>query len=771
MPRSIRPVSSRWMPELWASPKPFGWGEQHSNNFWEVFRALWENRDQLPYAYRILNDGVCDGCSLGTSGMTDWTMNSIHLCNIRLRLLRLNTMPPLEEKILADIRPLRLMRSRDLRGLGRLARPLIRRRGEPGFQRTSWDEALKEIAGKIKASRPERLYFYLTSRGVPNETYYAAQKAVRALGTNNIDNAARICHSPSTFALKAAVGAAATTCSYNDLIGTDLVVFFGSNVANNQPIMMKYLYYARKAGTKVAVVNPYHEPAMERYWVPSDVESALFGTKIADEFFQVQAGGDLAFLNGTLKHLIAEDGADETFIRDHTVGFDEVRNGLESTSWEVLETASGVSRDRMREFARMVAAAKRAVFVWGMGITQHIAGENNVHAIINLALAKGFVGREGCGLMPIRGHSGVQGGAEMGAYATAFPGGLAINKENAAKFSQLWKFPVPDQPGMTTPEMLDAALAGALDVLWSMGGDFREVMPDPESITQALERIPLRVHQDIVLSSQMLLDPADTVILLPATTRYEIPGGVTETSTERRVIFSPEIPGPRMGDARQEWEVFLELARRARPELTAQLNFSNTEAVRVEIAAAIPAYNGIQNLKKKGDSFQYGGPMLCANWTFATPDGKAHFKVVTPPEIEMPAGAFRVVTRRGRQFNSMVHEDIDANTAAARDAIMMNPGDVTGLHLSNGDRVRLRNDFGIYEGKVLVANVAAGTIEIHWPEGNVLVNPRSRSPLAKIPAYKEFWASVEPVDMAVASGSAAANSEPALAKSEPVLRP
>jgi len=127
----------------------------------------------------------------------------------------------------------------------------------------------------------------MTSRGVPNETYYAAQKAVRALGTNNIDNAARICHSPSTFALKAALGVAATTCSYTDLIGTDLVVFFGSNVANNQPVMMKYLYYARKAGTKVAVVNPYREPAMERYWVPSDVESALFGTKIAEHFFHL----------------------------------------------------------------------------------------------------------------------------------------------------------------------------------------------------------------------------------------------------------------------------------------------------------------------------------------------------------------------------------------------------------------------------------------------------------------------------------------------------
>ncbi len=319
---------------------------------------------------------------------------------------------------------------------------------------------MNEITGKIRAARPERLYFYLTSRGVPNETYYAAQKAVRALGTNNIDNAARICHSPSTFALKAAVGAAATTCSYVDLIGTDLVVFFGSNVANNQPIIMKYLYYARKAGTKVAVVNPYREPAMERYWVPSEVESALFGTKIAEQFFQVRASGDLAFLNGTLKQVIAEGWMDENFIRDHTVGFDEVKKNLEAASWEELEAASGVSRDRMKDFARMVADAKRAVFIWGMGITQHLAGENNVHAIINLALAKGFVGREGCGLMPVRGHSGVQGGAEMGAYATSFPGGLAINKDNAAKFSALWGFPVPDQVGMTTADMLDAAKRG-----------------------------------------------------------------------------------------------------------------------------------------------------------------------------------------------------------------------------------------------------------------------------------------------------------------------
>jgi len=741
--RSIRPVRSGWVPELWASPKPFGLGEQHPNNFWEVFRAIWENRDNLDYAYRILDQGVCDGCSLGTSGMRDWTITGQHLCNIRLRLLRLNTMPALDGKLLENVMALQSKRSRDLRELGRIPYPMIRRRAEPGFRRISWEEALALIAGKIKASRPEQLYFYMTSRGVPNETYYAAQKAVRALGTNNIDNAARMCHSPSTFALKAALGVAATTCSYTDLIGTDLVVFFGSNVANNQPVMMKYLYYARKAGTKVAVVNPYREPGMERYWVPSDVESALFGTKIAEHFFPVQASGDVAFLHGTLKHMIGEGWVKEDFIRNQTAGFEELRSLLGRFSWEELELASGASRNSMRDFARLVADAERAVFVWGMGITQHTCGEDNVHAIINLALAKGFVGREGCGLMPIRGHSGVQGGAEMGAYATVFPGGLPITEENAAKFSKSWGFPVPKKAGLTAPEIFELALQRELEVLWSMGGDFREVMPDPELVESALKTIRLRVHQDIVLSSQMLVEPDDTVILLPSTTRYEIPGGVSETSTERRVIFSPEIPGPRIDEARSEWEVFLEIARRVRPEWADKLTFAGTEAIREEIARMIPSYQGIQDLKKRGDSFQYGGPMLCAGWKFSTADGKAHFKAVNLPEVNSPPGAFRVVTRRGKQFNSMVHEDIDASTAATRDGVLINPDDAGRMGLASGDQVRLHNDFGTYRGRVLLAPVTAGTLEVHWPEGNVLVDPKARSPLAKIPAYKEISATLE----------------------------
>ena len=724
-----------WKPSLWASRKPFGIGERKPNNYLEIWKAVRENRGELRYAWRILRHGVCDGCALGTKGMRDWTLEEIHLCNVRLRLLRLNTMPALDVSVLADAPSLRRRRGEELRALGRLPYPMVRRRGEPGFTRVTWDEALDLTAARIRATRPDRLGFYLTSRGMPNESYYAAAKAVRALGTNSIDNAARVCHAPSTFALKEGLGVAATTCSYTDWIGTDLILFIGSNVANNQPVAMKYLYHARKAGTRVVCVNPYREPGMERYWVPSNVESALFGTKITDRFFQINVGGDVGFLNGVLKSMIELDLVDRSFIEKHTAGFGELRAALEAQPWEALERASGATRADMSEFARMLGGARTAVFVWSMGVTQHACGEDNVRAIVNLGLSRGFVGRERCGLMPIRGHSGVQGGAEMGAYATVFPGGAAVGPESAAALAALWGFEVPASPGLTAPQMIDAAHSGRLDVLFSAGGNFLEVLPEPAYVEEALGRIPLRVHMDIVLSGQMLGDPADTVVLLPAATRYETPGGVTETSTERRIIFSPEIPGRRIGEARPEWEVLLDLARRVRPELGRALSFDGTHALRQEIARVVPLYDGIQHLREAGDSVQYGGPHLCAGWRFPTPDGRARFSVVGVPRVEVPEGMFVCATRRGKQFNSMVHERVDALTGAGREAVLMNPDDARALGVRDGDAVTLRSEAGRYTGRVLVAPVQPRTLQVLWPEGSVLIDRRRRSPQAGIPDY------------------------------------
>ncbi|NES04699.1 MAG: molybdopterin-dependent oxidoreductase, partial [Okeania sp. SIO2F4] len=481
-----------WNPKIWASWKPFGIGEQYPNNYWELIRAGIENFDQLPYAWEILNKGVCDGCSLGTTGMKDWTLDGFHLCNVRLRLLRLNTMAAFNPEILADVSQLQNKSSKELLEMGRLPYPMRRDKGDKGFRRISWDEALTVISDRLKTTDPDRMGFYLTSRGTVNETYYAAQKTARAIGTNNIDNAARICHSPSTGALKSTIGAAATTCSYKDWIGTDLLVFIGSNVANNQPVTVKYLHWAKKAGTKIVVINTYREPGMERYWVPSIPESALFGTKFAEDFFLVNVNGDMAFINGTIKHLIANDWIDKFFIDNYTNQFEELKASLDAQSWSELERFSGATRDEMYTFAKMVGKAEKAVFVWSMGITQHECGEDNVRAIINLALTKGFVGREGCGLMPIRGHSGVQGGAEMGCYSTVFPGGRKINPENAEFMSKFWGFSVPSHPGLIASEMIDNAADGKLDILFSVGGNFLEVLPDPDYVEAGIKRVSLR---------------------------------------------------------------------------------------------------------------------------------------------------------------------------------------------------------------------------------------------------------------------------------------
>ena len=726
-----------WDPSTWASRVPL----RKLDNFTEVFRAAWENRDRLGYAWRVLSQGACDGCALGTHGLRDWTVDGVHLCNVRLRLLRLNTIGELDPARLDDVVALRALRARDLRELGRLPYPLLRRRGEPGFRRVGWAEALDLIAERVRATDPDRVFLYLTSRGIPNETYYQAQKAMRAIGTNNVDNAARLCHGPSTVALKRSLGVGATTCSYADLIGSEVVTFIGSNPAKNQPVMMKYLYHAKKAGTRVVVVNPYRESGMDAYWVPSDVESALFGTKVADRFVQVAPGGDRAFLRGALKALIAAGRVDEAFVAERTTGFEALRDELATLEWGRIERESGVARAEIEAYADELGRADSAVFVWGMGLTHHTAGEENVQAVVDLALARGFVGRPGSGLMPIRGHSGVQGGAEMGAYATVFPGGVPVDAVQAAALERHYGFPVPARPGLTTPAMIDAAARGEIDVLLAVGGSFREVLPDPVGVAAALGRVPLRVHLDLTLHPTMLDEPADTTLLLPATTRYEVPGGVSQTSTERRIVFSPEVPGPRVAEARPEGDVLGEVAARVRPELADRVRFASTAAVRAEIGRVVPGYAGIERLAEPGDQLQIGGPQLCAGAAFPTPDGRARFGRLSlaaePLGDARDADAFVLVTRRGKQFNSLVHQDVDPLGGLARDAVVLAPAAAARLGLGEGDRVRVSNPHGHFTGRLRLGALAGGAVMLHWPEANVLLDPARRSATADTPAYKD----------------------------------
>jgi molybdopterin-dependent oxidoreductase alpha subunit len=731
---------------LWADWKPFGLGETKPHHFSEIFKTAWQNRRHPLYAWRILTRGCCDGCALGTYGLHDWTMDGIHLCTIRLNLLQLNTMSEMQWERLHDELPaLAQMTSAELRKLGRLPYPMVRRRGEAGFTRVSWDEALDLVAARLRETPPERMALYLTSRGLTNEVYYVAQKVARFLGTNNVDNAARVCHSPSTVALTQTVGVGASSCSYADWIGSDLIVFIGSNLANNQPVAAKYLYYAKRQCTKLAVINPYREPGMMRYWVPSVPDSAVMGTKLMDEFYQITTGGDIAFLNGTLKYLIEQEWVDAEFIAEHTTGWEAMTAALAKQDWETLERHSGATREAMRSFAELIHGARTGILVWSMGITQHIFGVQNVQAIVNLALSQGWLGKEHCGVVPIRGHSGVQGGAEVGAVPNVLPGGKPVNAENAAYFERAWGFAVPSAPGHKAAQMIDAAFDGDLDVLYCSGGNFLDVLPDPEYVHDALARPALRVHQDIYVTTQMLVEPADTVVLLPAQTRYEQPGGGTETSTERRIIFSPEIAGPRIGEARAEWQIFQEVAARAYPERRDLITFASAEAIREEIARVNPTYAGIEKLRAPGDSVQYGGRILYQDGAFATPDDKGHFTPLAPPELALPDGKFILSTRRGKQFNSMIHADRDTMTGAGRDALLLAREDATALGLAEGDRVRVTSDNGAsMEFRVHLAELKPRNAQAFWPECNSLIRRRTCEPTSGVPDYNAL-VEIEPV--------------------------
>ncbi|SDH84961.1 FdhF/YdeP family oxidoreductase [Alteribacillus bidgolensis] len=744
-PTSISKIPA---PKHWVSPVPFGLGKIKPKHIRDTMKVAWENKDNLKYATNILTKGVCDGCALGVSGLYDQTLKGPHICTTRLNVLRLSTMPPLKEEIVhADVDRLRQYSSAELRKMGRIPYPLIRRKGENKFSRISWDGAMDMIAEKMKTLDPKQYAFYLTSRGITNESYYTAGKVARFLGTNHVDNASRICHSPSKTALKRSVGIGASSCTYKDWIGTDVLVFWGSVASNASPVSTKYMLAAKKKGTKIIVINPYKEPAMDKYWVPSNAESALFGTQVADDFYQVNIGGDIAFMHGIMKYWFEMEeeqygsAINHAFVQDHVNGYEELKTKVDELSWEKIIHSSGMSKERIRELAELLANSKNAVFAWALGLTMHSFATDNISQVANLALLRGYLGRENAGLMPFRGHSSVQGTGEMGADPFVLPGG-GWDEDNVKRIEELWGFDLPKWQGDIVGVNLEhAALPDdhekKLKLYYMSGGNFLETMPNPEFIEKALSEVDIRVHQDIILNTSTLVDAKEAVIVLPAKTRFEQEGGGTSTSTERMVYFSPEIAGNKqpVEEARAEWKIYVDLAKRVKPETAHLVNFETAQEIRDEIAKANPDYDGIQHLKKQGDVFQWGGAWLCEDGVCPTPDGRGNLIPIDIPNLEKPEGTFYVTTRRGKQFNSMVFKETDPFNNAGRYDVLLNAEDANTLNIVEGEGIVVYNQHGVFQGKALFTDIARGNIGLHFPEGNFLIPKGIYDSPSGIPQY------------------------------------
>jgi molybdopterin-dependent oxidoreductase alpha subunit len=711
---------------------PFGIGQAKPRHLREMLRVFWANRDNLAYAWKVLSRGACDGCAPGASGFRDATRSGFHWCMPRLHLLRLNTMPPLDERVLGDAAGLAMLDHTRLQALGRLPFPVLRERGQTGFRRISWETAYARIARRLSASDPRRVAFFLSSGDLSQEVDYVAQKLARLLGSNHIDTAARCSHAPSVSAMTSTLGVAAATCGYKDWAETDLLVFFGANPAENQPAAMDHICAAKKRGTRVVLVNPLLEPGMRRHWEPSGPLSALFGSALVDDWFPVTQGGDVAFLLGALKVLCAADWLEHSFLAAHTTGLESIRFQVEAFEWQTLEAASGLTRVHMHAFAELLHRARNAVLVWGTGVTRYSG--DAVQMILNLALTQGWLGRPGCGLMPMGAESSRHAGSELGADPTAFPGAQPVTPENAVRLGAVYGFPVPDWTGFSGHEMVEACAQGGLDVFYCVGGRFLRTLSN--GVAEALRNVPFRVHQAAVLTPEMFIEPGEEVVLLPAKTLYEQDGGGILTNSERRVIFSPELPRPRtsLGEARAAWEILRDLAAAVDPARAAVFGCESAQKIREEMARVVPAYAGIEKVQERRDPFQLGGAHLCEGGRCPTADGKARLRPVRLPQPR-PVGIFRLSSRRGKPFWPPFNETRDALTGAERDAVMMAASDAGKLGLESGDPVLLRTPWGSYEGRVFIAPLAPGNLQAFWPETDGILPRIGRDPHCGLPGY------------------------------------
>mgnify|MGYP005851467541 FL=1 len=467
----------------------------------------------------------------------------------------------------------------------RLRKPLLRKGGE--LVEVEWEEALDAVASRlaeIKEKHGPQAVAFLSSAKATNEENYLLQKFARAaIGTNNIDHCARLCHSPTVAGLAASLGSGAMTNSLADLAEAEVILLTGSNPTVNHPVIGEIIKRAILSGkARLIVVDP----------------RALPIGAYASICLRPRPGTDVAWINGMARVIIEEGLYDEDFVRERTEGYEDLRLALEGYSPEEVENITGIPASDLEEAARMYARAERAAILYAMGITQHVTGTDNVVALANLALLTGNLGKEGAGINPLRGQNNVQGACDMGALPNVFPGYQHVDDQGVnEKFSRAWKKELPTVPGLSVVEMMEAARRKEIRALYVLGENPMVTDPDIEHVEEGLRSLDLLVVQDIFLTETARL--ADVV--LPGACFAEKEG--TFTSTERRVQrVRKAVEAP--GEAREDHLVIMELAAR----LGYRMEYADTGEIMEEIASLTPSYAGISHARLEKAGIQWPCP-------------------------------------------------------------------------------------------------------------------------------------------------------------------
>lgn len=707
--------------------------------FWKLWRAL-----------RTKN--TCKTCALGMGGQLGGMVNERgsfpEVCKKSLQAMAADMQGgvPLEFFATYSTAQLQMFSPRELESRGRLTHPLLASRLLPGEEATcyyrpiSWEEAFRRIADRLRAVAPEKTFWYFSGRS-SNEAGFLLQLFARIYGTNNVNNCSYFCHQASGVGLSSTLGTGTATLVLEDVESADCVFLIGGNPASNHPRLMSTLKHIRRRGGEVIVINPIRETGLVNFRVPSDPLSLLFGTKIATLYIQPHIGGDLALLTGIAKRVVELQAHDENFLQQHCEHWDELRSALEQVGWDEITRKSGVTCAQIDDIARRYAQARNVVFSWTMGITHHAHGVENVEAIANLALLRGMVGRPHAGLLPIRGHSNVQGIGSMGVTPQ-------LKQAVFERLQQHFGVQLPTVAGLDTLGCIEAAARGELKLGFCLGGNLYGSCPDSSYARQALQQLDFIVYLNTTLNTGHAHGLAKETLVLPVLARDEEPQPTTQESMFNYVRMSDGGP-PRHVGPKSEIEVIATIARSVLgddgPIPWAEMQ--QTGRIRQAIARIIPGFERMAEIDRTRKEFQIDGRTFHTP-QFPTPSGKARLRVHTLPELPGGEQVLRLMTIRSEgQFNTVVYEDYDLYRGVdRRDVILIHPEDLRLLGVSDGQAVCVKTEAGALSPVRATAfpDIRPGNAAMYYPEANLLV-PRIADPRSRTPAFKSVLARVTPL--------------------------
>jgi len=650
---------------------------------------------------------------------------------------------------------------------GRLTHPMVKWPGATHYEPISWEDAYAVAAGHLNGLRSADEAVFYTSGRASNEAAFVYQLFARAYGTNNLPDCSNMCHESTSVALAESIGIGKGTVSLADVHAARLIVLVGQNPGTNHPRMLSALEAAKRRGARIITVNPLREAGSTNFRNPQHVRGVLGrGTDIADLHLPVRPNGDLALFQAIGALLVEWDRLDHAFLEAHAAGFDRWRAHVARLDWPQVLRATGLSYQQIAAAARMVADSQATIYCWAMGLTQHHNAVATIREVVNVALAKGDIGRPGAGLCPVRGHSNVQGDRTMGIWEQPPPEFLdALGRE--------FGFDPPRAHGLDTVEAIRAFADGRAKVFVALGGNFVQAAPDTAATAAALQNASLTVQVSTKLNRSHLLT-GETALMLPTLGRTEQdvqasgPQFVTVEDSMSVVHASRGPLAPASEHLRSEVAIVTGIAA-ATLQDGCDVDWNGLrgdyERIRAHIARVVPGFEDYTNRVRRPGGFTLPHPVRDSR-TFPTRSGRAELVASPIAELSVPPGHLVLQTMRSHdQFNTTIYglSDRYRGVEGGRRVVFVNPADVAGLGFADGERVDLvarwhgdDTERRVRGFRIVAYDTPRGSAAAYYPETNPLVPLDSTAAGSNTPTSKSVVVALEPAGRTGDGGGTAA---------------